>query len=192
MRALNGIDGIQVFQNNRQQDERGWFSELYNSNTEIGQLFPNGVQQVSRSSSHSNVIRGLHLQFNMPKLVHVSFGAAMLYVVDMRPDAKTFAQWMRFHLSHANIRVFVPDYCAIGFESIFSAHMEYLHGAVHSPSLAHTIAYNDSKIGIPWTVTNPILSEKDQHGMSSEAWIEVYRAHQELRFMTEIGGRTTV
>lgn len=158
---------IKVIIPEKYQDGRGWFSELY-SRDHMAEFFPNGVQQISQSLSHLNVLRGLHLQYGMDKQMRVVKGGILLVCVDMNPDSDFYLQHYRFVLSEQLGRcVFAPSHIARGFYTLQNdTVVEYYHSSTYDPCETFTIAYNDPELDILWPSDDPILSEKDKHGLS--------------------------
>lgn len=147
------------------EDDRGYFYELYNCQRykEIG-LELNFVQD-NRSSSHINVLRGLHFQKNRPqgKLVTVTKGEVFDVAVDLRPTSKTFGQYESIILSEKNKKQFyIPPGFAHGF-CVLSAKVDFLYKCTdyYTPGDEGGIIWNDPTLAIEWPIDNPILSAKD-------------------------------
>jgi dTDP-4-dehydrorhamnose 3,5-epimerase len=157
--------GLQVIETKRHFDDRGWFEELFNQHS-TPFCFPIGVRQISRAYSKKNVIRGMHFQYaiQMPKMIHVLQGEINLYAVDLRYNSESTGLYVGVNMNNADTdaKLFVPHYCAVGYEVLSTkAVIEYFHGGSHNAETAMTIRWDDPAIGIPWSVKNPIMSEKD-------------------------------
>jgi len=78
--------------------------------------------QDNQSVSKNNVFRGLHFQkppFAQAKLVRVTRGRAIDYVVDLRKKSKTFRRLFQIELSEENQKMlFIPAGFAHGFQSL--------------------------------------------------------------------------
>lgn len=164
-----GLPGVFEIVPDRLTDQRGFFSETYNS----AQLAKYGIDAVWVQDNHSlsrraHVLRGLHLQlppYAQRKLVRVIRGAIFDVVVDVRPGAATFRQWLSIEISsEAWNQVLVPEGMAHGYLTLLpETEVEYKVTAPYAPLHERTIRYNDPDIGIVWPLgdAEPILSPKD-------------------------------
>ena len=175
------VDGAQIINVPLYTDIRGYFSELYNTDKIPG--MPQ-IKQVSQSSSKNNVIRGLHFQYSPPmcKMIRVLEGAAIFYVVDVRPGklARKCPVWMAPGSSDF---LFVPAHCAVGFQTVDypETKVEYFHSENHNPDKCVTIAYDDPDINIQWHPANEyVMSDKDKVGMSYKEWLKYIQTHNIL------------
>lgn len=161
-----GIEGLFVLEPRVFEDPRGYFMETFNQKTfsDLG-LRTDWVQD-NHSRSSRGVLRGLHFQKPNPqaKLVRVSSGVVYDVAVDLRPDSKTFGKWHGVELSVQNKRMFlIPEGFAHGF-CVVSETADFLYkcSALYSPKDEQGMLWNDPALGIPWPLTEPILSEKDK------------------------------
>lgn len=145
------------------EDFRGFFKETFRANeyAELGIAEPFVQENVSWSTRH--VLRGLHYDFNVAKLVQVVYGRTYHVIVDMREESETFRQWQAFILSHRNHRqVFVPKGFANGFLVLSDqAFVHYKQSAYFNPQTAQNLAWNDPEVRVEWPVDKPILSAQD-------------------------------
>ena len=154
-------------------DSRGYFFEAFNAmefkrNTELA---PEFVQQ-NQSKSGKNVLRGMHLQVGsaaQAKLVRIIQGSVLDVVVDLRKEEPTFGQYYAIELNAENQKsLFVPRGMAHGFltlkdETIFT----YSCDNYYNKEAERTLNYADPVVAISWpNVGSPILSDKDQRGLS--------------------------
>lgn len=86
-------------------DSRGWFSEVMK-----GDL--SWIKQINRSSSIANVVRGCHAQIGewcQAKMVEAVNEVIFDFIIDARPDSKTFGVSKIFRLDPAKQnKLFVP------------------------------------------------------------------------------------
>ena len=162
-----------ILEPDRFGDERGYFSPYF-IQKDFEELGFEKVVQANRSKSGKGVIRGLHFQKNpkcQAKIVEVIKGSAIDVVVDVREDSKTYGKWTSVLLTEENNRqLFVPRGFAHGFISLEdNTIFHYLVDNDYAKELEDGILWNDKEIGIPWdqilkehSISNPILSEKDQ------------------------------
>jgi dTDP-4-dehydrorhamnose 3,5-epimerase len=147
------------------EDERGFFKETYSTAKYRALGLSDEFVQDSVSFSRQNVIRGLHYDVRMSKLVQVLRGRIFDVIVDLREGSPTSLRWQGFELSADNHRqLYVPAGFAHGFlaltdDVIFS----YKHGALHDPAHERSVRWNDPTLAIAWPLTgDPILSAKDR------------------------------
>lgn len=150
------------------EDFRGYFKETFRKNeyAEIG--ITEDFVQDNISWSTKNVIRGLHYDFNVAKLVQVIHGRTYHVIVDMREGSPTFKQWQSFILSHRNHRqVYVPKGFANGFLVLSDqAWVHYKQGTYFNPATALVLPWNDASVGVKWPIKQPVLSEQDGGDLS--------------------------
>lgn len=148
-------------------DERGFFLETFQANryAELAGITLPFVQD-NHSRSSKAVLRGLHYQKTKPqgKLVRVVSGEVYDVAVDIRQGSLTFGQWESVILSEENKRQFwVPPGFAHGFLVLSdTADFEYKCTDYYDPSDEGSVLWNDPELGIPWPITNPVLSVKDE------------------------------
>lgn len=149
-------------------DSRGFFMESYKKSD----FFANGIEiefnQDNHSKSTKGVLRGLHYQANpygQAKLVRCSKGRIYDVAVDIRPDSKTFGQYVKVELSEENKHMlYIPVGFAHGFVAL-TDEVEILYKASgeYAPQADRGIIWNDKDINIDWEIDfEPLLSEKDK------------------------------
>ena len=146
------------------EDERGFFKESYSKRT----LHEHGIDlefvQDNVSFSRHNVLRGMHYDLRMAKLVQVIRGKIFDVFVDMREGSSAFKQWDALELSDENHKqVLIPPGFAHGFLVLSDvAVVMYKQTALYDRSQERAISWRDPQIGIAWPLSGePILSEKD-------------------------------
>jgi dTDP-4-dehydrorhamnose 3,5-epimerase len=147
------------------EDERGFFKEAYSTAKYKALGLSDEFVQDSVSFSRRNVIRGLHYDVRMSKLVQVLRGRIFDVIVDLREGSPTSLRWQGFELSAENHRqLYVPAGFAHGFlalsdDVVFS----YKHGALHDPAHERSVRWDDPTLAIAWPLAgDPILSAKDR------------------------------
>ena len=160
------LPGLMVIEPKMFNDSRGYFFEPFQQFRYAKAGIPSFVQDNFSHSKH-NVIRGLHYQ-QLPKaqgkLVWVMRGAAWDVVVDIRLKSKTFGRWFNIILTAENhLQLYIPPGFAHGFCAL-SDEVDFCYKCtdVYAPDNECGIAWNDPKLNIPWPVTTPILSPKDE------------------------------
>jgi dTDP-4-dehydrorhamnose 3,5-epimerase len=146
-------------------DDRGFFKETYSS-AKYGALgLSDQFVQDSVSFSKRNVLRGLHYDMRMSKLVQVLRGRVFDVIVDLRDASPTRLRWQGFDLSAESHRqLYVPagfghGFLALSDDVVFS----YKQGAAFDPVHERSVRWNDPALAIAWPLAGePILSAKDR------------------------------
>jgi dTDP-4-dehydrorhamnose 3,5-epimerase len=159
------IAGARVFTPDVFRDERGYFKEIYTTSKYQALGVTDDFVQDSVSFSAKNVLRGLHGDPDMSKLVTVLAGKVWDVIVDVRKNSPTYMKWEGLELSEDNhVQLYIPKGCAHGFLTqadnvIFS----YKHGALYNPQREFAYRWNDPTLAIAWPLSgDPILSAKDR------------------------------
>ena len=187
------IPGVKIITYGRFMDERGFFTESYNKN-EFSQnpalsfLNDNKVVQANVSFSKTNVVRGLHFQWNpnMGKLVRVIDGSMIDLFLDIRKSSPTYGKIDAFHLEafpekSENTLIWLPVGIAHGCVFLSNSYIEYYCDVAYNPQTQGTISPFSS--GINWSIMdqnlknkvdevlkNPIISQKDQNALTLDQW----------------------
>jgi dTDP-4-dehydrorhamnose 3,5-epimerase len=145
-------------------DARGYFKETYSRDKYAAAGMRDEWVQDSVSRSRRGVIRGMHADPLMAKLVQALKGSIYDVIVDLRADSRTYKRWEGFDLTEDNHhQLYVPR----GFAHGFLARSEevivmYKMSAHYDPSRESGIRWNDPSVGIAWPLEGePILSAKD-------------------------------
>jgi dTDP-4-dehydrorhamnose 3,5-epimerase len=160
------IPGVILVEPEVHEDSRGFFLEVYHARKfEEGGIRARFVQD-NHSCSRGSILRGLHAQRFHPqeKLVRAIRGEIYDVAVDIRRDSPTYRRFFAARLSARNLRqLFIPAGFAHGFAVLSEeAEVEYKCTDFYRPEDELVIAWNDPSLGIPWPITDPLLSEKDR------------------------------
>lgn len=167
------IPGVFVLEPKVFGDERGFFYESFNANV-FEQLMGRSTDFVQDNHSRSSrgVLRGLHFQLApkaQAKLVRVVQGEIFDVAVDVRPESKTFGQWVSQSLSAENKKqMWIPEGFAHGFLTMSeTAEVLYKTNGLYAPEFERCVIWNDASIGIEWPMTEGlVISEKDRAGQA--------------------------
>jgi dTDP-4-dehydrorhamnose 3,5-epimerase len=159
------------------QDDRGFFMESWHQRDFAEAGLDLRFVQEGHSRSGRGVLRGLHYQdmtAPMGKLLRCTVGAIFDVAVDVRMSSPTFGRWFGIELSAENKhQIYVPEGFAHGFATLSDvAEVQYKQTGFYTPSSEGTLAWNDPDVAVDWPIENPVLSQRDQNGMS----LEQYRA----------------
>jgi dTDP-4-dehydrorhamnose 3,5-epimerase len=153
MRALaTRLNGPVLIDSVVHGDERGFFQETYRRSAFAELGIDDDFVQDNHSRSRRGIIRGMHFQPGMAKLVRCARGAVLDVLVDVRGGSPTFGGWEGFELSDSNHhQLYCPDGFAHGFCVLSEdADVVYKTSAYYSPELERGFAYNDPHVGIEW------------------------------------------
>lgn len=163
------LAGVLIITIQRYQDNRGFFSEMFNK-SKINQ-FKNleFVQDNYSFSKTKYTFRGLHFQtspFAQDKLISVLKGSILDIVVDLRTSSKTFGKYETFEISEdSSTQIFIPKGLAHGFLTL-TENTEVFYKVTNYYSKQHDSGINifDEQLNIklPADKNKIILSDKDK------------------------------
>lgn len=154
-------------------DERGFFFESFQAERYQPAL-GGSVQFVQDNVSFSErgTLRGLHFQhpFAQGKLVQVLKGAVFDVAVDIRLHSPTFGRCVWVELDDVEHKqLYIPPGFAHGFQVISeSALFYYKCTEFYKPDAEASLRWDDPELAIPWPLSKPNLSRKDQEGQTLE------------------------
>ncbi|MGB8964035.1 MAG: dTDP-4-dehydrorhamnose 3,5-epimerase [Candidatus Cybelea sp.] len=146
-------------------DERGFFKEIYS----LDRYRQCGVEETfvqdNLSLSRRNVLRGLHGDSTMAKLVGVVRGSVFDVIVDLRTQSRTYRRWSAATLTAAEGgQIYVPRGFLHGFLALEDETVvAYKQSAFYDPAREFSVAWDDPDLGIDWPLDGrrPILSSRD-------------------------------
>lgn len=146
-------------------DDRGYFKEAFSEPKYAKIGIAGRFVQDNVSFSRKNVLRGMHYDLRMAKLVQALVGSIYDVCVDLREGSATYKQWLGFELSAENHRqIYIPPGVAHGFLTLSDeAIVMYKQTALYDPAHERAISWRDPSVGIDWPLNgcSPILSAKD-------------------------------
>jgi dTDP-4-dehydrorhamnose 3,5-epimerase len=163
-----GFEGLVVLTPSVFADDRGYFFEIYNSETHSKAGLDFHWVQDNQSHSKHGVIRGLHFQkapFAQTKLLRALQGEILDVVVDLRKGEPTFGKVFSVVLSAENKKqLLVPRGFAHGFSVLSSsADVMYKCDNLYNKQSESGLIFNDPSLKIDWKLSpeEMIVSEKD-------------------------------
>jgi dTDP-4-dehydrorhamnose 3,5-epimerase len=159
------------------QDERGFFIEPWHKLDFAAAGLNVEFVQEGHSRSLYGVLRGLHYQdmsAPMGKLIRCTVGKIFDVAVDLRLSSPTFGKYFSIVLSADNKKqLYIPPGFAHGFEALSElAEVQYKQSGYYTPSSEGTLVWNDSQVGVDWPIKEPILSKRDQNGVSLQDYFK--------------------
>ncbi|MGA8533262.1 MAG: dTDP-4-dehydrorhamnose 3,5-epimerase [Candidatus Tumulicola sp.] len=154
-------------------DRRGYFKEAFSTARYRAAGIADEFVQDNVSFSHRNVLRGLHADRRMSKLVGVLAGEAYDVIADVRPDSPTRGQWYGVTLRAGEHRqVYVPAGCLHGFLALSDDVLFlYKQSALYDPSTEFGVRWDDPDLAIGWPApaAGVMLSAKDASNPTARA-----------------------
>lgn len=158
------IDGPILLEPVVREDARGFFLETYRR-SELAEL---GVHadfvQENHSRSGQGVVRGMHYQPGMAKVVRCARGAIFDAVVDIRYGSPTFGQWEGAELNDVtHHQLYCPDGFAHGF-CVLSDVADVVYGCTtyYDPTTEAGFRFDDPVVGIQWPAgVELVASQRD-------------------------------
>jgi len=146
-------------------DERGYFKETYSAARYAEAGVRETFVQDNVSLSDRDVLRGLHGDLRMAKLVQVLAGSAYDVIADVRPESPTYGRWVGEYLRAGEHRqLYIPAGCLHGFLSLEDGTiLSYKQSAAYDPASEFAVAWDDPTLAIGWPLDGrrPRLSPKD-------------------------------
>ena len=158
--TFDDIDGVLKLNLDTFTDFRG---DIWTTYTDCDFLPKFSEDKISVSKKH--VLRGLHGDSEIDKLIVCMHGEIQLAVVDLRKDSSTYGNSMMFNLSdEKGSAIFVPAGCVNGHLCLsdkcifFYKWSKPYNGADNQV----TIKCDDPDLNLSWKINNPILSTRDE------------------------------
>ena len=145
-------------------DDRGFFKETWSDPKYAALGLDLHFAQDSSSRSARNVLRGLHYDFRMAKLVQCLHGRIWDVIADLRRESPTYLQWEGFDLTAENHRqLFVPAGFGHGFLALDDDVVVYYKNSVpYDAKSEGAVSWRNPRIGVRWPLNGqPRLSAKD-------------------------------
>jgi dTDP-4-dehydrorhamnose 3,5-epimerase len=152
-------------------DQRGFFREWFKSadvKNATGRDF--GIEQANISLSSRGTLRGIHYSIapcGQAKWITCVSGSIKDVIVDIRPESKSFGQWIEVELrGDAGDAIFISEGLGHGFLALEdNTAVAYLVSTPFSPAHEFEINPLDDKIGINWgmDLSELKISDKDKN-----------------------------
>ena len=167
----NKFKNLLIIENHLHGDKRGYLREIY-----LERLIKKKFKFQIVSKSKKNVLRGMHVQAINPqgKYLSVIKGKIFDVMVDLRSKSKTFGQYFSILLRDKNCKsIYIPEGFAHGFFALDNENIiSYNCTNYRNAKSELTLKWNDSDINIKWPKIKPILSNKDNNGLSLKDFIK--------------------
>ena len=159
------LKNLLIVKTNIYKDNRGFFKEI-----EQFRILKKKFIFDCLSFSKKNTLRGLHLQEKrqQEKIITVAQGKILDVVVDLRKKSKTYGKYFSIEISYdSDFSLFIPKGFAHGFLCLSKTCLVYYKCTNYRDQKSEiTLKWNDKDLNIKWPIKNPILSKKDNMGIS--------------------------
>jgi dTDP-4-dehydrorhamnose 3,5-epimerase len=165
-----GIEGVWLAESPVWSDDRGFFREWFKSENiknETGRHF--GIEQANISLSSRGTLRGIHYSIaprGQAKWITCVAGSIKDVIVDIRPDSKSFGQWIEVELrGDSGKAVLISEGLGHGFLALEdNTAVAYLVSTPFSPTEEFEINPLDEKVGVNWgmEISELKISDKDR------------------------------
>jgi dTDP-4-dehydrorhamnose 3,5-epimerase len=164
------IPDVWTYTPRRFEDDRGWFSETFNT-AALGEAL-NGVWFVQDNQALTRAkgtLRGMHFQRPpraQDKFVRVLRGSVLDVAVDIRRGSPTYGKWVSAVLSAENrTQIFVPKGFAHGYLTLEpDTEVFYKVSDFYSREHEGGLAWNDPALSVDWGMPadRVLMAERDR------------------------------
>ena len=163
-RVETGLEGPVLIEPSVHADDRGFFLETFRQSSLAALGISHDWPQCNQSRSGRGVLRGMHFQPGMAKLVRCARGAILDVVVDIRPGSPSFGRWESVELDdQEHQQLYVPDGFAHGFCVLSDvADVIYHCSAYYDSGRESGFRFDDPEVGIEWPDMELRTSERDR------------------------------
>ena len=147
-------------------DERGFFLESYRRSALVELGIDDEFVQDNHSRSKRGIVRGMHFQSGMAKLVRCVRGSIVDVLVDIRRGSPAFGEWEALTLDDVDHhQVYCPDGFAHGFCVLSEvADVTYKTSTYYDPQLEGGFAFDDPDVGIVWPEQIELIASQRDRG----------------------------
>jgi dTDP-4-dehydrorhamnose 3,5-epimerase len=162
------ISGVYEIHLEPKLDERGFFARSWcQKEFENHGLNPRLVQCDVSFNTRKGTLRGMHYQvapYPEAKVVRCTRGSIFDVVVDLRPQSRTFKNWISAILSAENrSSIYVPEGCAHGFLTLDDkSEVFYQMSEFYNPDSGRGVRWDDPTFQILWPAKVEVISERDR------------------------------
>jgi dTDP-4-dehydrorhamnose 3,5-epimerase len=147
-------------------DERGFFLESYRRSALAELGVDDEFVQDNHSRSTRGIVRGMHFQSGMAKLVRCVRGSIIDVLVDIRRGSPAFGQWEALTLDDVDHhQVYCPKGFAHGFCVLSEvADVTYKTSTYYDPQLEGGFVFNDPDVAIAWPEQIELIASQRDRG----------------------------
>lgn len=163
------LEGVYIIDIEKIIDHRGFFARSWCKDELSALGLSHDLVQCNISfNNKKGTLRGIHYQvfpFQETKIVRCVKGEMIDIIVDLRPDSKTYTQWISIHLSAQSYRaVYIPKGFGHGLQTLEDNTEIFYHmSEYHHPESSRGVRWNDPTLNIDWPLEVSVISTKDQN-----------------------------
>ena len=150
-------------------DERGVFRRHFCSEEFAAHGIETRVMQGNVSENpYLHTLRGFHYQLAPHaegKTISCFSGALYDIIVDLRPDSKSFLQWVAVTLDAKDrSSLYIPPGCANAYLTIVpDTVVHYYMSELYTPGSYRGFCYNDPSFNFKWPAKPQMISDRDRN-----------------------------
>ena len=150
-------------------DERGVFRRHFCSEEFAAHGIETRVMQGNVSENpHLHTLRGFHYQlapYAEGKTISCFSGALYDIIVDLRPDSKSFLQWVAVTLDVKDrSSLYIPPGCANAYLTIApDTVVHYYMSELYTPGSYRGFCYSDPAFNFKWPAKPQLISDRDRN-----------------------------
>lgn len=159
------IDGLLLLEPKIFEDSRGKFIKTFTDDFFKENGLDINIKEVYYSTSHKDVIRGMHFQtppYEHIKIVYVPYGKIVDVVLDIRKNSPTYGKYFSIELSSENGRILIiPVGIAHGYKSLEdNTNVTYMQTTCYSAN--HDTGVRYDSFGFNWECNESKHSDRDK------------------------------
>jgi dTDP-4-dehydrorhamnose 3,5-epimerase len=161
------LSGVYLIEPEPFVDDRGVFRRHFCEREFSENGIITDVQQSNVSENkYAHTLRGFHYQVNPyeeGKTLSCLKGGIYDVVVDLRPDSKTYMQWISVELNEKNKHsIHIAPGCANAFFTLQDdCLIHYYCSQSYTPDAEKGIRYDDPSFEFKWPATPAVISDRD-------------------------------
>lgn len=164
-----GIAGVWLIEPELYSDERGVFRRHFCREEFAAHGIATQVAQGNVSENpHLHTLRGFHYQLAPHaegKTLSCFSGGIYDIIVDLRPDSKTFLQWISLTLdAQSRNSFYIPPGCANAYLTVApDTVVHYYMSEMYAPGSYRGFNYADPSFKFVWPAAPRVISERDRN-----------------------------
>lgn len=160
------LSGVLLVKPDVFEDFRGTFTETYNEELYKQNGITDHFVQDDMSFSKKHVLRGIHSEDAITKLVSCGYGELFCVIVNCNEASPEFGKWQGFTITDKNRwQIYVPPKHGIGHLVLSDFGMfHYKQTGYYDRTGQRSYKYDDPRFNIDWPIKDVILSERDRVG----------------------------
>jgi len=161
------IEGAQIIELEKFEDDRGFFVNIWNKNKAKENNLETELTECNIAfNKKKGTIRGFHYQlppYEGAKLIRCTKGKVWDVTLDLRPNSKTFKEWISVELSESNFKLnYIPSGCGHAYQTLEdNSEVTYLMTQKYMPEYEKGVRFSDPMFNVKWPMTPSEISEKD-------------------------------